>query len=526
MAMTQDNQGTSDVVRIFDTTLRDGEQSPGASLNTAEKIEISRALELLNVDIIEAGFPIASPGDFEAVQAVSETVKACTVAGLARSIEKDIQRAADALKAAVKPRIHVFCATSEIHMKYKFKRAAEEILKMSVDAVRFARSLVEDIEFSPEDASRTEPGFLKEVVSAVIEAGATTVNIPDTVGYAVPDHFFSIISMLKREVPNINKAVISVHCHNDLGLAVANSLAAVKAGARQVECTINGLGERAGNCSLEEVVMAMKVRNDFFGIKSRVNTQRIFPISRLVSSLTGISVQRNKAIVGENAFAHEAGIHQHGMLANASTYEIMRPDDVGIPASKLVLGKHSGRHAFRDRIEQLGYRMTDEQLDHAFERFKVLADKKKEIFDEDLESIVEELATSAPAEWTLEALQTTAGTGVIPTATVKLKNSGGEIIQDAATGDGPIDAVYSTIQRICGVTVKLSNYQIRALTSGKEAQGEVNLEIQIEDDTIRGRGVSTDIIEASAKAYLAAINRHLARKKNGGETVKKPVDIG
>ncbi len=514
----QDNKSAvkpeQDVVKIFDTTLRDGEQSPGASLNTAEKLEIAKALEHLGVDIIEAGFPIASPGDFEAVQGVSEIIKHCSVAGLARSTEKDILRAAEALKKAAKPRIHVFCATSEIHMKYKLKRAKEEILKMSCDAVRLARSHVADVEFSPEDASRTEPGFLAEVVSAVIDAGASTVNIPDTVGYSVPDHFSWIISMLYAKVPNIGKATISVHCHNDLGLAVANSLAAVKAGARQVECTINGLGERAGNCSLEEIVMALKVRSDHYKIGTRINTTRIYPTSRMVSSLTGISVQRNKAIVGENAFAHESGIHQHGMLAEASTYEIMRPADVGIPASKLVLGKHSGRHAFRERLEQLGFQVSDEQLDKAFEQFKILADKKKEIFDEDLEAIVDEMSSSPQTVWELVALQTTAGTGVIPTATVKMRNSNGEIIQDAATGDGPIDAVYSTIQRICNLTVTLGDYQIRALTKGKEAQGEVNLEIQINGDRIRGKAVSTDIIEASAKAYLAAINRYFVRKKN------------
>jgi 2-isopropylmalate synthase len=508
--MTEQKQ---EMIKIFDTTLRDGEQSPGASLNTAEKIEIARSLELMNVDIIEAGFPISSPGDFEAVQAVSEIIKNCTVAGLARSTEKDIQAAAAALKKAVKPRIHVFCATSAIHMKYKLKRAKEEILKMSCDAIRLARSLVDDVEFSPEDASRTEPEFLAEVVSGVIEAGASTVNIPDTVGYSVPDHFSWIISMLMEKVPNIRKAVISVHCHNDLGLAVANSLAAVKAGARQVECTINGLGERAGNCSLEEFVMALKVRNDHYHLQTRVNTTRLYPTSRQVASLTGISVQRNKAIVGENAFAHEAGIHQHGVMAEASTYEIMKPDDIGIPENKLVLGKHSGRHAFRERITQLGYQVTDEHLDKAFDQFKILADKKKEIFDEDLEAIVEGLTTAEPSVWELVALQTTAGTSVMPTATVKLRNSDGQVVQDAATGDGPIDAAYSTMQRICNITVELLDYQIRALTSGKEAQGEVSLEVKIDGQSIRGRAVSTDIIEASAKAYLAAINRHLARHK-------------
>lgn len=499
------------VIKIFDTTLRDGEQSPGASLNTQEKIEIARALEQLNVDIIEAGFPIASPGDFEAVQAVSEIIESCSVAGLARSIEKDIRRAADALRKAKKPRIHLFCATSDIHMKYKLKRAREEILKMATDYTRLARELVDDVEFSPEDASRTEPAFLAEVVSAVIEAGASTVNIPDTVGYSVPDHFSWIINMLYEKVPNIDQAVISVHCHNDLGLAVANSLAAVKAGAGQVECTINGLGERAGNCSLEEFVMALRTRNDHYNLRTNINTKRIFPISRLVSTMTGMSVQRNKAIVGENAFAHEAGIHQHGVLTEASTYEIMKPEDLGIASNTLVLGKHSGRHAFRDRLTELGYDMDDEQIDAAFDKFKVLADKKKEIFDEDLESIVEEMASVETSVWELTSLQTTAGSGVIPTATIKMTKADGEVIQDAATGDGPIDAAYSAIQRISGVQAKLKDYQLRAITSGKDAQGDVHLAIEVEGRRINGRGVSTDIIEASAKAYLAAINRYLAR---------------
>ena len=385
---------------------------------------------------------------------------------------------------------------------------------MSVDAVRFARSLVDDIEFSPEDASRTEPEFLAEVVSAIIEAGASTINIPDTVGYAVPDHFSWIISMLKQRVPNMDKAVISVHCHNDLGLAVANSLAAVKAGARQVECTINGLGERAGNCSLEEFVMALKVRSDHYNLKTRINTTRIFPTSRLVSSLTGISVQRNKAIVGENAFAHEAGIHQHGVMAEASTYEIMRPEDVGITSNKLVLGKHSGRHAFRERIEELGYHLDDAQIDKAFDQFKILSDKKKEIFDEDIEAIIEELATTEPFVWELVALQTTAGTSVMPTATVKLKIPKAKFCRTPPRATVRLTPYIRTIQRICGLTISLLNYQIRALTSGKEAQGEVNIEIQINGQPVRGRGVSTDIIEASAKAYITAINRHLARHKD------------
>jgi len=509
MADQTENAGTSEeYVRIFDTTLRDGEQSPGASLNREEKLEIARALEALGVDIIEAGFPIASPDDFEAVRQIAEEIRGCSIAALARCLEKDITRAAEALKNAAKPRIHVFCATSEIHRKYKLQRAKDEIVKMSVEGVRLAKQFVDDVEFSPEDASRTELPFLAEVVSAVIEAGATTVNIPDTVGYSVPEEFAGIIRYLKEHVPNIDGIIISVHCHNDLGLAVANSLAAVKAGARQIECTINGLGERAGNAALEEIVMALKVRHDQLPYRTRINTRRIYPTSRLVATLTGIHPQPNKAIVGDNAFAHESGIHQHGVLQYAKTYEIMNPQDVGIPESKLVLGKHSGRHALRQRLEQLGYRLTDEQLEQVFERFKALADKKKEVFDEDLEVIVEDTTRIVPKVWLVESLQTTSGTGVIPTATVRMRNlQDGTIVQDAATGDGPVDAAYSAIQRITGVTVRLRDYQLRAITSGKDAQGEVTIEVEYDSKRIRGRGVSTDIIEASATALVDAINR-------------------
>jgi len=509
--MSNSGQTDASMVRIFDTTLRDGEQSPGASLNTAEKLQVARALEQLNVDIIEAGFPISSPDDFEAVRAVAGEIAGCTIAGLARCVEADIKRAADAVKGAAKARIHVFCATSAIHRKYKLKRAQEEIVKMSVEGVQLAKSFVDDVEFSPEDASRTEIEFLAEVVEACIAAGATTINVPDTVGYATPEHFYQIIAELRKRVPNIDKAILSVHCHNDLGLAVANSLAAVRAGARQVECTINGLGERAGNCSLEEVVMGLKTRQDQYGVQTQINTRRIYPTSRLVSTLTGMSVQRNKAIVGENAFAHEAGIHQHGMLQHATTYEIMDPQDVGIPSSRLVLGKHSGRHAFRDRLEQLGHTMSDTQIDEAFTRFKVLADRKKEIFDEDLEAIVDDMVSKVPAVWVLDALQTSAGSGVIATATVRMRNDqSGQIVEDAATGDGPVDAAYSAIQRITGVTLKLTDYQLRAITSGRDAQGEVTIEVAHDGMKIRGRSYSTDIIEASANAFVNAVNKVVA----------------
>ncbi|MDD4889445.1 MAG: 2-isopropylmalate synthase [Phycisphaerae bacterium] len=503
---------TVPIIRIFDTTLRDGEQSPGASLNRAEKIEIARALEQLNVDVIEAGFPITSPDDFEAVQAIADAVTEPTVCGLARCMSKDIERAGQAVKNARRGRVHVFCATSEIHRTFKLKRAQDEIVKMSVDGVQQALQYVKDVEFSPEDASRTEPDYLAEVVQAVIAAGAKTVNIPDTVGYATPGHFGPLIKYLFEHVPNINDAVISVHCHNDLGLAVANSLAAVENGARQVECTINGIGERAGNAALEEVVMALRTRHDIFKAATKIRTERLFPTSRLVSTLTGIHVQRNKAIVGQNAFAHEAGIHQDGILKERTTYEIMKPADVGISKSELVLGKHSGRHALRERLTELGFTLTDEQMTAAFERFKVLADKKKEIFDEDLEAIVEGMIKDAADVWELVKLQTTAGTGVIPTATIELRDYKGDVHVDAATGDGPIDAAYSAIQRLVGVAdAELKDYQIRAVTGGRDAQGEVTVTVQINGKTFKGRAFSTDIIEASARAYLNAINRSLFR---------------
>jgi 2-isopropylmalate synthase len=485
-------------------------------MNITEKLEVARALQTLKVDIIEAGFPIASTGDFDAVRAVAEEITQCTVAGLARCLEKDIVRAAEAVKPAAKPRIHVFCATSEIHRTHKLKRAKEEILKMSVEGTKLAKSFVDDVEFSPEDASRTEWDFLVEVITAVIEAGATTVNIPDTVGYAMPGEFGDLISHLAANVPNIDKAVISVHCHNDLGLAVANSLAAVRSGARQIECTVNGLGERAGNAALEEIVMGIKTRQDFLNVTTGINTKRIWPVSRLVAYITGLNVQRNKAVVGENAFAHEAGIHQHGMISHRETYEIMRPEDIGITASKLVLGKHSGRHAFKQRAEALGYDLTAEQIDLAFEKFKKLADKKKEVFDEDIEALIDEQLEKISETWSLTAVQTTAGSSTVPTATVTLTKEG-ESVTDAATGDGPVDAAYEAIQRITGVKLRLTDYTIRAITSGKDAQGEVTIEVEQNGRRFRARGISTDIVEASARAYLAAVNRAIMQNSSAAE---------
>ena len=502
-------------IRIFDTTLRDGEQSPGASLNITEKIEIARALEAMGVDVIEAGFPITSPGDFEAVSGISKIIEKSYVAGLARCVTKDIETAAKAVEKAAKPFIHVFLATSAIHRKYKLRKAKSEIVRLAAEGVKLARKYCDNVEFSPEDASRTEPEFLKEVVEAVIDAGANTVNIPDTVGYAVPEQFGALIKYLNEEVSNISDAVISVHCHNDLGLATANSLAAVANGAGQVECTVNGIGERAGNASLEEVVMSIATRKDFFACTTGIKTRMLYPNSRLVSGLTGLAVQRNKAIVGENAFAHEAGIHQDGILKERTTYEIMRPEDVGVPESRLVLGKHSGRHALRDRVMALGYRLSAAKLDQVYERFTVLADKKKEVFDADLLALVEQQMSEAPALFQLESFHVSSGNTTIPTATVVLQTVDG-VKQDAACGDGPVDAVYKTIDRITGISGKLVDYTIRAVTSGKDAMGEVVLSADFDGRRYSGRASSTDIIQASAEAYLNAVNRAEAEKTSSG----------
>lgn len=498
---------------IFDTTLRDGEQSPGASMNLAEKLEIAHALKDLGVDVIEAGFPIASPGDFESVQAIAREVHGPVICGLARCNADDIDRAWEALKHASKPRIHVFLATSAIHREFKLKMAKEEIVKRAVEGVKRAKGYCQDVEFSPEDAARTELDFLAEVVEKAVEAGATTVNIPDTVGYAMPAQYADAIRHLKKTVRGIDKVVISVHCHNDLGLAVANSLAALSEGARQIECTINGLGERAGNCALEEVVMAVRTRNDYFNLQSGINTKRLCPTSRLVSRITGLTVQRNKAIVGRNAFAHEAGIHQDGMLKERSTYEIMNPEDVGLSRTELVLGKHSGRHALRARVRDLGYHLNDAQLNRVFEGFKVLADKKKEIYDADIEALAEAEIHGGPTSlWSLESFHTSAGTGSIPAAAVCLRHADGRRVQEAACGDGPIDAVFKTIERITGIAVELRDYKVRSVTVGEDAQGEATVEVQHAGKNFLGRAISTDIIEASALAFLQVINRIALRR--------------
>jgi 2-isopropylmalate synthase len=506
------------MVRIFDTTLRDGEQSPGASLNLKEKLEIARALEQLGVDIIEGGFPITSQGDFDAVSAISAEIGGCTIAGLARCTEKDVRRAGEAVRQAKKPRIHVFCATSKIHREFKLKKAKEEVIRMTRENVQLARTYVQDVEFSPEDATRTELEYLAEVCHAAIEAGATTINCPDTVGFTTPAEHRAMFEYLIKHVPGADKVIFSTHCHNDLGLAVANSLAGVLGGARQVECTINGIGERAGNASLEEIVMTLRTRHDIYPFATRINTKKLVPTSRLVSSLTGLHVQRNKAIVGENAFAHEAGIHQDGMLKHATTYEIMLPTDVGWAESRNVLGKHSGRHAYKTRLEDLGYRLTEDELNTSFDKFKALCDKKKEIYDEDIEAIVEDQLETVEQLFKLKNLQVVASTDGIPTATVTLVDSAGQTVTDAAIGDGPIDAMFAVIQRITHVSAQLVNYQVRSVTAGKDAQGEATVELVHSARKMRGRGVSTDILEASAKAYLAAINRiRTLQKKTVGQ---------
>ncbi len=498
---------------IFDTTLRDGEQSPGASMNHHEKLELAHQLALLNVDIIEAGFPIASPGDFKAVKAIAESVKGPAIAGLARCITKDIERCADAVAPARKPRIHVFLATSEIHRKFKLNKARHEILKQAVAGVKYAKKFCRDVEFSPEDASRTERDFLAQVVEAVIDAGATTVNIPDTVGYSIPSEFGNLIAYLYDNVPNINRTIINVHCHNDLGLAVANSLAAIQNGARGVECTINGLGERAGNAALEEIVMAIKTRSDLFAnMETGIKTDRLYKVSRLVSQITGMNVQRNKAIVGANAFAHESGVHQDGMLKERRTYEIMKPQDIGLDGTELVLGKHSGRHAFRHQLVRLGANLSQEHLEDAYNRFKELADKKKHIYDDDLLMIARHDDSQTASAFVLDYLHVSTGTNAIPTSTVRLKKDRVST-QSAAYGDGPIDATLKAIDKLTGVHGKLTDFSLQAITVGKDAMGEASLRVAFGREMLSAKAASTDIVEASAKAYLSCVNRYLSAKE-------------
>ncbi len=517
---------TGDQIVIFDTTLRDGEQSPGCSMNTREKLEVARALVELGVDVIEAGFPIASPGDFEAVSQIAARFgDRTTICALARSREDDIAKAKGALAAAAKRRIHVFLATSAIHREFKLKMDKSQIIERAISSVKLAKEFCDDIEFSPEDAVRTELDFLCEVVEKTIDAGATTVNIPDTVGYATPSHYFKVISYLKANVPNISKAIISAHCHDDLGLAVANSLSAVEAGARQVECTINGLGERAGNAALEEIVMAIRTRADYYKVHTKINTQKLYPTSHLVSSITGMKVQRNKAIVGQNAFAHEAGIHQHGVLQERSTYEIMRPEDVGYAGQNLVLGKHSGRHAFRDRVVQLGFSLDDAGLQKAFDDFIALADKKKEVYDSDIVALIENRMDEAADRWKLISFHTSAGTSTIPTATLELQCEAQPVMCDAATGDGPIDAVFKAMERIMELSARLEEFDVRSVSEGKDAQGEVRVTINVNGRHYQGKAVSTDIIDGAAHAYLKALNKADSDRRSPASGTTAPASV-
>lgn len=496
------------VIQFFDTTLRDGEQTPGVSLNVQEKVEIAKQLARLGVDVIEAGFPIASPGDFAAVQAIAEQVEGPVIAALARALPKDIDRAYEALKAGKRVRIHTFLATSKIHMEHKLRKTPDEVLKMTAEAIRYAKGLVQDVEFSAEDATRSDPAFLAEVFATAIEAGATVINIPDTVGYAMPREFGRLIQYLFDHTPGIDKVTVSVHCHNDLGLAVANSLAAVEQGVTQVECTINGLGERAGNAALEELVMALQTRSDYFNVQTNINTRQIYRTSRLVSSLTGVNVQPNKAIVGENAFAHESGIHQDGVLKERTTYEIMTPESIGLSQSRLVLGKHSGRHAFKARLAELGYSLSDEEIERVFQQFIELADKKKNVSDRDIEAIIENEIIDTPEVFQLEYLHVTGGSSAVPTATVRVRKDGVVQEEAACCGGGPVDAVYKAIDRACNVAVKLAGYSLEAVTEGKDAIGEVTVRIEDENGAVYlGRGMSVDVIEASAKAYIHALNK-------------------
>lgn len=493
-------------VFIFDTTLRDGEQSPGASMNTAEKVRLATQLEKLGVDIIEAGFPAASEGDFEAVTEVAKKIKQSEVAALCRATVSDIDRAWKAVCHAARPRIHTFLATSDIHIKYKLKMTREEVVESAVAAVKFARTFTENVEFSAEDGSRTDPDFLCEVFEAVIDAGAKVVNLPDTVGYAIPEEFGNLVKYVIDNTPNMDKAVLSVHCHNDLGLATANTLAAIKAGARQAEVTINGIGERAGNTSLEEIVMAIHTRPTYAAVTTGIQTKHIYQISRLVSMVTGMMVQPNKAIVGANAFAHEAGIHQDGVLKNPMTYEIMKPETIGLNTNRMVMGKHSGKHALLKHIKNMGYDLSDDELKVVFKKFKDLADKKKVVMDEDLEALVNQEILRTSDIYSITYLQVTSGTTVLPMATVKMLMNGREVV-GTGSGNGPIDAAFNAVAKLTGTESKLLRFTISALTGGTDAQGEVTVRLKEDECIALGRGSDPDIITASAYAYVNGLNR-------------------
>ena len=501
-----------DRVYIFDTTLRDGEQSPGASMTLEEKLQIAELLDAMGVDVIEAGFPIASNGDFESVSEVAKLMKNAQVCGLARAGAKDIDRAADAVKHAKNPRIHTFISTSPVHMKHKLQMEPDEVMEAIAFSVSHARNHVENVEWSPEDATRTDRDFLCATVETAIKAGATTINIPDTVGYTVPQEYFEIITMLRERVPNIDKAIISTHCHNDLGLAVANSLSGVQAGARQVECTINGLGERAGNAALEEIVMALNVRNDAMPQWTNIETTSLARASKLVSSVTAFPVQYNKAIVGQNAFAHESGIHQDGMLKNNQTYEIMTPESVGISQTSLVMGKHSGRHAFREKIKALGYELGDNQLQEAFTRFKDLADRKKHVFDDDIVALVDDEVAKGADRVKLVSLRVIAGSEGPQQAMLKLEIDGKETEIDS-TGDGPVDATFNAINALFPHEANLQLYQVHAVTEGTDAQAEVSVRLEEKGKTVTGRAADTDTMVASARAYVSALNKLLIKRE-------------
>ncbi|MCI0338537.1 MAG: 2-isopropylmalate synthase [Acidobacteria bacterium] len=504
----------SERVAIFDTTLRDGEQSPGCSMNLEEKLRMARQLDALGVDIIEAGFPIASDDDFAAVCEVAKTCQRPIIAALCRTTPEDIERAWEALSYAARPRIHTFVATSDIHLQYKLQKSREEVLEMSCKSVRMAKGFTDDVEFSAEDATRSDLDYLVQVITAVIDEGATVVNIPDTVGYTIPSEYTHIIKTLRERVPNIDQAVISVHCHNDLGLGVANSLAAVAAGARQVECTINGIGERAGNASLEEIVMALRVRKDLMPFETGITTEEIYRSSQTLSNIIGVLVQPNKAIVGKNAFAHEAGIHQHGVLKNRLTYEIMTPESVGVKTNSIVLGKHSGRHALNKKYEEMGYMLSRPELDKAYKLFTKLADQKKEVFEEDLLAILQDGIANIPERYKLRAVQATAGTSTLATALVTLGDTKSEENEtQTASGDGPVNAVYEAMDKITGLKGSLVDYTVRSITRGTDAVGEVFVHVEFDGVSYTGKAASTDIVDASARAYLNAVNKALYAKE-------------
>ncbi|MBN2827306.1 MAG: 2-isopropylmalate synthase [Tissierellales bacterium] len=508
----------SQLIRIFDTTLRDGEQSPGCSMNLKEKLQMAKQLERMKVDIIEAGFAAASPGDLNAIKEIASIITNSTVASLARTDKGDIDKAYESIREAVSPRIHTFIATSPIHMSYKLKMAPEDVIDKAEEMVKHAKKYVSDIEFSAEDATRSEIDFLSKIFTRVIRAGATTINIPDTVGYTTPDEYYEFLMALRNQCPALDKVVISVHCHNDLGLGVANSLAAIRAGATQIECAVNGIGERAGNAALEEIVMAINTRRDRYDYRFNVDTTQIMRSSELLTSITGVKVQPNKAIVGANAFAHESGIHQHGVLNNKSTYEIMTPESIGLSQNKLVLGKHSGRHAFNDKLVTMGYKLSQDELNEAFAKFKEIADKKKEVYDRDLDAIVSRQKMAVKDTFVLERFVINSGNTITSTASVMIRSEAG-IIEEVASGDGPIDAAFKAIEKIVGKTLKLEDYSLNSITEGEDALGDATVKLRENGNVYIGRGLSTDVIEASVRAYVNAVNKMIEQEEQNKEAI-------